>query len=155
MGPSLDIPKGTSFFRDQLLRLRPCDVCGVVCVCVVSCPQLPASPRVRLTANGFWVMGPSHRTVSLTQSKQCCCWSVSTCCIASLVQAQGADNKEVGSCLPVTSCLMPLAASWLRFRRRWWMLALADWLTYWHEESGGSLSRSDNRGRGGELLHGP
>jgi len=39
------------------------------------------------------------------------------------MQRQGADNKQLGSCLPVTSCLMVLAASWQRFRGRWWALS--------------------------------
>lgn len=35
-------------------------------------------------------------------------------------KSQGADNKPLGSCLPVTSCLMLLGTSWLRVRGGRW-----------------------------------
>lgn len=51
------------------------------------------------------------------------CWSdpaiVRVLTIASVMQSRGGDNKQLGSCLAVISCLMALAASWQRYKRCW------------------------------------
>lgn len=83
----------TAFARMMRLRLSSLALeCGS--------STAPSRPQDSLTGKDCWVMGLLRGAVCLKQLNQGCL-SVSTCYHTS--QGLGADKKQLGSCLPVTS----------------------------------------------------